>query len=736
MKDYQLSNKSLKFKIMTFSIAIILALGLSSGILMHKMMETSKTLSIEDFKSRAITLQGQIAAQFYERYGDVQAFALNPSIVSMDKAKIIPALNQYAMLYGIYDLIMVVDTQGNLVGVNDLSPEKKPINTQALLAKNYKDQPWFTAVMESKFTNEPKHNLAGTYAEDPSFNEFVKEAYGKEIYGSGFSAPIKDQNGKIIGVITNRAGSNWFEGDFIDLSLAMKEKGLEEFEITMLDKNGIVLLDFNSNDPAIKHDEKILGKLNLAERGLVAAKELIKRKVGSGIFLHESNHQNQVTGYSPINNHKFTPSLGWGIMIRANEELVFKKVNTFERIFYISIITIVLIVLFLAFGFSNSISKNLHLIAENLSNSGALVGSAAIQISSSSEALSQATNEQAASLIETSASIQEISSMVNANSENAKQSSTISEQSLISAEKGKVVVDQMISAIEEINESNNGIIVQIDDTNKEIENIVKIIKEIGSKTKVINDIVFQTKLLSFNASVEAARAGDQGKGFAVVAEEVGNLASMSGAAALEISNMLDGSIKTVEGIVKDSKEKIGRLIVTSKEKVEIGTRVARECEVVLNEIVSSVANVSKLANEIAMASQEQAQGVYEITKSISQLDQVTQQNTSSSADSANAATTLSLQASGLNSIVHSLVATIDGRTDNFREESLIPESLPTPIKNKFDSNVKKEVLNTKAKLKKVSVKIDKEVLPSIAPLKDIKRQNGLPDHNDSRFEDV
>ena len=185
--------------------------------------------------------------------------------------------------------------------------------------------------------------------------------------------------------------------------------------------------------------------------------------------------------------------------------------------------------------------------------------------------------------------------------------------------------------------------------------------------------------MSFNASVEAARAGDQGKGFAVVAEEVGNLASMSGAAALEISNMLDGSIKTVEGIVKDSKEKIGRLIVTSKEKVEIGTRVARECEVVLNEIVSSVANVSKLANEIAMASQEQAQGVYEITKSISQLDQVTQQNTSSSADSANAATTLSLQASGLNSIVHSLVATIDGRTDNFREESLIPESLQTPI---------------------------------------------------------
>lgn len=100
----------------------------------------------------------------------------------------------------------------------------------------------------------------------------------------------------------------------------------------------------------------------------------------------------------------------------------------------------------------------------------------------------------------------------------------------------------MIHSITEISESNDRIMSQVADGNRKISEIVQVISEIGNKTKVINDIVFQTKLLSFNASVEAARAGEHGKGFAVVAEEVGNLAQMSGNAAKEISDMLNGSV--------------------------------------------------------------------------------------------------------------------------------------------------------------------------------------------------
>ncbi|MBC7429616.1 MAG: hypothetical protein H7336_13445, partial [Bacteriovorax sp.] len=298
----------------------------------------------------------------------------------------------------------------------------------------------------------------------------------------------------------------------------------------------------------------------------------------------------------------------------------------------------------------------------------------------------------------------------------------VSEQSLITAERGKVVVDHMIKAIGDINTSNIGIMNQINETNSEIENIVKIINEIGTKTKVINDIVFQTKLLSFNASVEAARAGEQGKGFAVVAEEVGNLAAMSGAAALEITNMLDGSIKAVEGIVRGSKEKIGKLILDGKEKVETGTRIAYECEEVLNEIVSSVASVSKMITEISTASQEQAQGVHEITKAIAQLDQVTQQNSANSMESAVAAGTLSNQAELLNSLVQKLVQTVEGG-----EVVFVNRELSNINSNRGHIAIPKHKITRAGSNTNSVQKNDQKI--------DLTK-NGLPSSSDNRFEDV
>jgi methyl-accepting chemotaxis protein len=298
--------------------------------------------------------------------------------------------------------------------------------------------------------------------------------------------------------------------------------------------------------------------------------------------------------------------------------------------------------------------------AEVLADASIQIKNASRDVAESSTKLSEAGILQAASLQETSASVEEISSMISANSENAKQSSIISGESLSMAEKGKKVVANMTIAINEINSSNNEIMEQINDTNIEIENIVKIINDIGGKTKVINDIVFQTKLLSFNASVEAARAGEQGKGFSVVAEEVGKLAAMSGEAALEITKMLNESIKTVEEIVKNSKDKIGKLVLESRDKVEAGARVASDCEKVLNDIVVSVARVSNMMIEISTASQEQAHGVQEINKALAQLDQVTQQNVRSAADSTAVAQALLNQSENLDGNIKGLTLIIEG----------------------------------------------------------------------------
>ena len=84
---------------------------------------------------------------------------------------------------------------------------------------------------------------------------------------------------------------------------------------------------------------------------------------------------------------------------------------------------------------------------------------------------------------------------------------------------------------------------------------MKIIDRV-SKNEVMNSIAFKTQLLSFNASIEAARAGQYGKGFAVVAQEVGKLAEMSGRAAIEINKSIQETVKQVKKITSESKQNV------------------------------------------------------------------------------------------------------------------------------------------------------------------------------------
>ena len=94
--------------------------------------------------------------------------------------------------------------------------------------------------------------------------------------------------------------------------------------------------------------------------------------------------------------------------------------------------------------------------------------------------------------------------MVTQNSESANRVKLAVEANEEASNEGSMNVDEMLSAIDQIKMTNENIVAQMMDSNKEFAEIVRIISEIGEKTKVINDIVFQTKLLSFNASVEAA----------------------------------------------------------------------------------------------------------------------------------------------------------------------------------------------------------------------------------------
>jgi len=183
---------------------------------------------------------------------------------------------------------------------------------------------------------------------------------------------------------------------------------------------------------------------------------------------------------------------------------------------------------------------------------------------------------------------------------------------------------------------------------KAMEGINQSSKEVANVAKGIEEIAFQTNLLALNAAVEAARAGEAGKGFAVVAEEVRNLAQRASEQAKTTSEM----------------------ITESRNRTKDGIRQAAEAHKVLKIILESVNKVVGLVNEIAAASREQAQGIDQINRAVSTMDQIVQQNSANSEQSASASQELSAQSYQMKDLVSKLGVLVAGSDAGIQKKRL------------------------------------------------------------------
>jgi methyl-accepting chemotaxis protein len=197
---------------------------------------------------------------------------------------------------------------------------------------------------------------------------------------------------------------------------------------------------------------------------------------------------------------------------------------------------------------------------------------------------------------------------VKQSADSARQADQLAASAAEVAARGGKVVSEVVSTMDEINNSS---------------------KKISDIIGVIDGIAFQTNILALNAAVEAARAGEQGRGFAVVAGEVRNLAQRSAEAAKEIKGLIGASV----------------------DKVESGAKLVADAGRTMQEIVSSVQRVTDIIGEITAASSEQSDGIGQINGSVAQLDQATQQNAALVEQSAAAAESLKDQTARLSQAV-------------------------------------------------------------------------------------
>jgi methyl-accepting chemotaxis protein len=167
-----------------------------------------------------------------------------------------------------------------------------------------------------------------------------------------------------------------------------------------------------------------------------------------------------------------------------------------------------------------------------------------VQLAELAAKLSWSSILQASAVHETT-TIDEINATVENNLSTILLTKEISNKVLEKTTTGFTVMRNLDQAVETVNRQDNAVKDEVIRSHDEIQEIVALVNEIDARTKVINDIVFQTKLFSFNASVEAARVGAAGQGFAVVADEIGKLATMTGTTAIQILETLASSKERV-----------------------------------------------------------------------------------------------------------------------------------------------------------------------------------------------
>ncbi|WP_374674606.1 methyl-accepting chemotaxis protein [Ideonella sp.] len=229
------------------------------------------------------------------------------------------------------------------------------------------------------------------------------------------------------------------------------------------------------------------------------------------------------------------------------------------------------------------VNLNMQAIVDDVRHEVRGVKRAAGDIAAGSVDLSHRTEAQSASVQRTASAMEQIHQAVQSTAATAAQVESTAQQACRVATRGGDEVQALVAAMQAIEGSS---------------------RRVAEVIQVIERIAFQTNILSLNAAVEAARAGDQGRGFAVVAADVRTLAHQSGSSAHEIKGLITDAVQSIH---------------TGVERVSSAAEVIRD-------VVRSVEDVGRLVREISRATAEQHQGVGEVNASVNGIEQATQHN--------------------------------------------------------------------------------------------------------------
>lgn len=610
-----LSLKTLKGKLITsyllMGLVPLILIGVIPYLDSRKALGSQRGIELQSIAEQTID---KIDRNLFERYGDVQAFALHPAARG-SREEIEKIANNFTSLYGIYDLMEVIDLSGTVIATNTINFAGEAIKGRSSVGSSVAREDWFDKIINGGLKK------GETYYSEVKIEPRVNGVNGGTSMMLHFAAPVYDDDGKIIRIWSNYASWDRIVVQILEsLSQSFEEKNQKGREVLLISKDGTILYD---KDPAV------ILKSNALEMKLRAAQELVSGNRGYLEEMHRRKQVDQISGYAASKGALGFPGYGWGVIVRQDATDAYSSATrTRDLVLVLSALVSVAIVI-VALVISRHIAFPLHQtvsVLEKLSE-GDLTSNLPTDSYEETAKMARAYNNAVDEIHTTVAAIREDADELTAAAANLKvlseemgysatQSATRSQEVAISANEVSKGVESVAAGIEQMNASINEIsrsasgaahsATRAVESSRGAHDVMVKLEEaslaISKIVKTITKIAEQTNLLALNATIEAARAGDAGKGFAVVAGEVKELAKETASASEDIINMIESvqgntreAISAIEGI-QEVVEQVNELSATIASAVEEQSATVRE---ITHNISSAAHGAEGIAKTIA-----------------------------------------------------------------------------------------------------------------------------------------
>ncbi len=261
-----------------------------------------------------------------------------------------------------------------------------------------------------------------------------------------------------------------------------------------------------------------------------------------------------------------------------------------------------------AVTFGNA-ANALDVLAQQIQRSSIEVAAAANSVNEIASELASGSSEQAASVVEITAAMEELARTASMIAENAGIQAELAQRAEESGNTGKEAVEEAVGGVEEVRKRISGIA-----SRAEVLGVRS--KEIYRVLDLITEIAQETHILSLNAAIEAAAAGDHWRRFSVVAEEVRRLAQRSQESVDSVRNLLDEFASSIRATV-----------VATEEGTREATRVLERAQAASDAIEAlrdASGDSARVAREISLATQQQNAASDEVVLTLKEVSHVVQ----------------------------------------------------------------------------------------------------------------